>query len=239
MANDTHVRIFKRGVKEWNQWRLEYPEITPDLSGEDFSRLTDTELKFADLSDTNLSGCNLDYAYMKGTKLIRARLEGTQCHNATLIEADLTEAKLLGTRLSRANLYKAICVGADFSGSYLGGASFVETQVDAATFDNCEVYGLSAWDLKGTPKSQLNLIVTPPGHPAVTADELEVAQLIYLFLSNPKIRKIIDTVVEKAVLILGRFTEERIIVLRKLKGAFETRATYLFYLILSNHIAVI
>jgi uncharacterized protein YjbI with pentapeptide repeats len=223
MANQTHIRIFRKGVKKWNQWRLAHPQIKPDLSGEDFSRLTNTEVKFANLSDTDLSYCNLDYTYMKGTRLIRARLEGTQCHNAALIEADLTKAKLLGARLSRANLYKAICVGADFSGSYLGGASFVETRVRGAIFDNCEVYGLSAWGLKGKPKSQHNLVVTPPGQLAVTADELEVAQLIYLFLSNPKIRKIIDTVVEKAVLILGRFTKERIIVLKKLRAALRDK----------------
>jgi uncharacterized protein YjbI with pentapeptide repeats len=224
MANDTHVSIFRQGVQAWNQWRSEHPELIPNLSGEDFSRLTNTQLKLADLSDTNLSDANLDYAYMKGTILRRAHLNGACCHNATLIEADLTGASLTGARLSRANFYRATCVGTDFSGSYLGGASFVDTQVEGASFDNCEVYGLSAWGLRGTPKSQLNLKVTPPGEPIVTADQLEVAQLIYTLLSNPKVRDVINTVGKKGVLILGRFSDsERKSVLNAIRAELRRR----------------
>jgi hypothetical protein len=40
-------------------------------------------------------------------------------------------------------------------------------------------------------------------------DDLKVAQFIYLLLRNEKIRDVIDTIGEKGVLILGRFTEER------------------------------
>jgi uncharacterized protein YjbI with pentapeptide repeats len=223
VANDTHVSILRQGVQVWNQWRSGHPELIPNLSGEDFSRLTNTQLKFADLSDTDLSDANLDYAYMKGTILRKAHLDGARCHNATLIEADLTEASLTGARLSRANFYRATCVKADFSGSHLGGASFVDTQVEGASFDNCEVYGLSAWGLRGTPKSQLNLKVTPRGEPVVTADQLEVAQLIYTLLSNPKVRNVIDTIGKKGVLILGRFTTKRKAVLDAIRGALRGR----------------
>src|SRR5262249_28843126 len=38
---------------------------------------------------------------------------------------------------------------------------------------------------------------------------LEIAQFIYLLLSNKKIRDVIDTITSKVVLILGRFTPER------------------------------
>jgi hypothetical protein len=46
MANEEHLRIIKRGVKAWNQWRKENPDIQPDLSG-------------ADLSEAYLSGAYL------------------------------------------------------------------------------------------------------------------------------------------------------------------------------------
>jgi hypothetical protein len=46
-------------------------------------------------------------------------------------------------------------------------------------------------------------------NPIITADDLEVAQFIYLLLNNERIRQVIDTITSKAVLILGRFTEER------------------------------
>lgn len=223
MANDSHISILFEGVDAWNKWRFKNPNIKPDLSGADLSRLTNTTLKSANLAQVDLTEANLDYAYMKNTILREARLINTKCHNTTLIEADLSGAQLQGARLSRANLYRADCNETNFYGSHLNGASFVGTNIENAFFDNCEVYGLSAWGLQGTPQSQLNLIVTPPGEPIVTVDRLEVAQFIYTLLENPKIRDVINTVTSKAVLILGRFTDERISVLDSLKTALRDR----------------
>jgi len=50
-------------------------------------------------------------------------------------------------------------------------------------------------------------------------DNLEVAQFIYLLLNNQKIRDVINTLAEKAVLILGRFTPERKAVLDAIQEA--------------------
>jgi hypothetical protein len=44
-------------------------------------------------------------------------------------------------------------------------------------------------------------------------DNLEVAQFIYLLLNNQKIRRVIDTITSKVVLILGRFSPERKLIL--------------------------
>ena len=53
------------------------------------------------------------------------------------------------------------------------------------------------------------MCVSPEGAPAVTVDNINLAQLIYLLLNNKNLRDVIDTITSKAVLILGRFTEER------------------------------
>lgn len=45
--------------------------------------------------------------------------------------------------------------------------------------------------------------------PVVTVDNIKVAQFLYLLLNNEEIRGAIDTITSKAVLILGRFSEER------------------------------
>jgi hypothetical protein len=55
---------------------------------------------------------------------------------------------------------------------------------------------------------QLDLIDTPEGEPVFSVDNLELAQFIYL-LSQMKIQRVIETITSKAVLILGRFSEER------------------------------
>ena|SRR5450631_2723 len=52
---------------------------------------------------------------------------------------------------------------------------------------------------------------------------IEVAQFIYLLLHNDKIREVIDTVTAKAVLILGRFTDERKAVLDALRDELRKR----------------
>jgi hypothetical protein len=67
------------------------------------------------------------------------------------------------------------------------------------------------------------MIITPEDQPAVTVDDLEVAQFVYLLLHNEKLRKIIDTVGRKGVLLLGRFTEGRIEVLERLREELRKR----------------
>ena len=70
--------------------------------------------------------------------------------------------------------------------------------------------------------SQHDLVITPKEQDAVTVD-LKVAQFIYLLLTNPEIRHVIDTITSKVVLILGRFTEDRKIVLNTLREKLRTR----------------
>jgi hypothetical protein len=50
-----------------------------------------------------------------------------------------------------------------------------------------------------------------------------VAQFIYLLLNNQEIREVINTVTSKAVLILGRFSEDRKSILDALRNAFRDR----------------
>src|SRR5262249_51749795 len=82
---------------------------------------------------------------------------------------------------------------------------------------------VSAWGLKLEGTKQQNLIVTPGNEPEITVDNIEVAQFIYLMLNNQKVRDVIDSITSKAVLILGRFTEERKAVLDALRDELRKR----------------
>ena len=87
------------------------------------------------------------------------------------------------------------------------------------------LYGISAWDVQTNEETeQTELIITPWGMPTVRVDDLEVAQFVYLLLENRKIRNVIQTVTSKAVLILGRFTNERKPILDAIHSAL--RDTY-------------
>jgi hypothetical protein len=112
------------------------------------------------------------------------------------------------------------------TGADLHSARLVNATVDEARFTACSVYGTAVWDLTGTPASQTDLIITDRGVPAITVDDLEVAQFVYLLLHNEKIRNVIDTITSKVVLILGRFTPERKAVLAALRDELR-RQNYL------------
>jgi hypothetical protein len=128
-----------------------------------------------------------------------------------LYKADLSGANLKGADLREVNLNQANLLGAHLSQALLVGTNLVD-----ATLTDCRIYGISAWNVKlseGT--KQQGLIITPPEEPVVTVDDLEVAQFIYLLLHNDKLRRVIDTIGRKSVLLLGRFTEGRIAVLER------------------------
>jgi hypothetical protein len=54
-----------------------------------------------------------------------------------------------------------------------------------ADLTGCRVYGVSAWDLKLERIEQQNLIITPENEPAITVDNIEVAQFIYQSRGKP------------------------------------------------------
>jgi hypothetical protein len=100
----------------------------------------------------------------------------------------------------------------------------VEANLTDAVLTGCRVYGISAWDVKlSEDTKQQDLVITPLGEPAVTTDDLEVAQFIYLMLHNEKLQRVIDTITSKVVLILGRFSPERKMVLDALRDALRKR----------------
>jgi len=82
---------------------------------------------------------------------------------------------------------------------------------------NCSVYGISVWNVQTEGAIQDDLVITRRDEPIITVDNLDLAQFIYLLLNNKKIRDVIDTITSKVVLILGRFTEERKVILDALR----------------------
>jgi uncharacterized protein YjbI with pentapeptide repeats len=227
MANDEHVALLKQGVAVWNAWRDENSTIKPDLrdavlSGADLrgANLGGANLRGAHLGAAKLSGANLRNADLSVTEAQEAQIDAADLSGANLSQADLSGAELLRPNLSGANLSGAIFVGAhileaslsraDLSGANLQLCILIDTDLTGAVLTGCLIYGVSAWRLKldETTKQQ-NLIITDPAEPKITVDNIEVAQFIYLMLHNQKVRDVIDTITSKAVLILGRFTEER------------------------------
>ena len=200
-------------------WRVDFTNA--DLSGADLSgaylegaKLVGANLTKAHLIRTNLWGANLNGADLSGAFLEGVILNGAQLSPTRLIGANLRRAELIG-----ANLMNADFSGADLSEADLSETTLIRTNFKGAMLTNCRIYGVSAWDVQMQGATQLNLMITQFDQPLITVDNLEVAQFIYLLLNNPKIRDVIDTIARKAVLILGRFTDERKAILDAIRDA--------------------
>jgi hypothetical protein len=99
----------------------------------------------------------------------------------------------------------------------------VRTRLTKANLTGCSVYGLSAWDVRLEGTIQASLVITPPDTPIITVDNLAVAQFIYLLLNNENVRYVIDTITSKVILILGRFTPERKVLLDAIRDELRKR----------------
>jgi uncharacterized protein YjbI with pentapeptide repeats len=244
------LRQGPQGISAWNEWRGQNPGVRPELVNTDF---TGADLTGVNLSEANLSGARFDGANLTGANLWRLYVSQASFESADLSRAHMAwsylayvnfdRAILKGTMLKEANLTGSTFRDADLEGSDLSAtyllwtkftnanvsnvilehASLIEAYVSGATFTGSFVYGLSAWKVQGTPKDQTNLVITPRGENNVVTDNFRIAQFLYLLLGNQEIRDIIDTVTSKIVLILGRFTPERKVVLNALRNELRQR----------------
>lgn len=106
MSNPEQLKTLKHGVRVWNLWRREHPEIRPDLGG-------------AYLPSVNLSDADLRGADLRGAHLVDTTLCGANFHAAYLVGADLRGADLVGAILFGANLR-----GANLHGAEIGATVF-------------------------------------------------------------------------------------------------------------------
>jgi hypothetical protein len=245
MANPEHLKILKQGVEVWNKWREENPEHGVDLSKADLENLFKGQI--ADRIESPLErqifltskgyGANLSGINLSGASLWGARLQFVNLSDANLTDADLTRANLryaqlrntnlTRTRFYEADLYMSNLRGATLSETNLLRASLVSADLEGAVLESCWIHGASVWGIKVSDETrQKNLNISDPndpGAPAVAVDDIEIAQFITLLIDNKKIRKIIDTITSKVVLILGRFTDERKAVLDALRDELRKR----------------
>ena len=226
MANVKQMAILRQGTRVWNNWRNQNQGVQIDLSAANLenrnlysfnlsaANLTGANLREAELENANLRGANLEHANLIWADLHKADLTEANLSDAHLGTVDLSEANMEKVKLCRANLSEADLnrtniSGADLTQANLTDAHLVRVIAKSAKFNNCRIYGISAWDVDLAGAEQSNLIITPPDQPTITVDNLKVAQFVYLLLNNAEVRDVLDTITSKAVLILGRFTPER------------------------------
>ncbi len=113
MAQAEHLAALDKGIKFWNRWRKESPELIPDLEG---ALLKGRSLRHADLSHARLSQA----------VLAEADLSGADLRGADLAGADLTHAVLSKSTIDTATRYDSI------KGCTIGVNGFYSPSTDSA-----------------------------------------------------------------------------------------------------------
>ena len=170
----------------------------------------------ADLDDGQFQCADLTRAWLVGATGRRARFDSARLQSANFggfevqeESSDFTEARFIDADLSWATMWNVCVEGADFSGANLSHARLTRVQLRRACMSGCQVYGIACWDVDLEDAQQNALRITPADQPDVTADDLQVAQFLYLLLNNAKLRDVLDAISSKTVLILGRFSPDR------------------------------
>jgi uncharacterized protein YjbI with pentapeptide repeats len=133
MANSEHLEILNQGVKAWNKWRFDHPEIKPDFA----KHSLDSEWgEYVDFGKTRLIGANFS-----GADFTSADLRGVD-----FSAADLREANLTGANLVRANFYMTYLDRAILRWANLGGAKFVKATLNGADFSETRIWSTTFGD---------------------------------------------------------------------------------------------
>lgn len=158
MASKEQLQLIKQKVSFWNQWRIEKPDIKPDLSNVDLrgvflgeanlsrANLCNSNLNYVNLSDAklvyaNLTGANLSFAYLRDANLSSANLT-----NADLSDTNLTRSSFNDANLNGANLYHAKLYQTDLSGANLKDANFDSVTINSVQFGNNDLSSIKGLD---------------------------------------------------------------------------------------------
>jgi uncharacterized protein YjbI with pentapeptide repeats len=151
MANEEHINILSSGPGEWDRWRLENPDVRPDLSGAyltnveflgsrlSLTNLSDADLSWATLVDAELSRCNFDNADLSGALCGGANILASSFRNANLSNASLFGVSLINSSLQGATLEGADLRNANLSGATLQGANLRSAQLNQAILNGADL----------------------------------------------------------------------------------------------------
>lgn len=186
-------------------------------------KINNSNCGFSDFSATTLVNSDLSHSQFTLGTFIRSNCENTNFSNSNLTNSifgnsNLSHANFENTMLITANLANCNLQHSLFINSVLSGTNFSNSNLSNATIKDSIVFGISAWNITTTNLNQENLTITNHEDDHIfTVDDIELAQFIYLISNNEKIANAIDKLTSKVVLILGRFTPERMKILQGVK----------------------
>lgn len=193
MANQEHLAIFRTGVEGWNNWRVNNPEIKPDLSGEDLSGIIFCEADCLEIIENNAAESS---RFLKESIVIKKNLMGVNFTHTNLSEVNLSRASLIAADLSWANLINAHLAGAILKFARLYEAKLIYADLRCADLEGTRLasanlsFAKLIWtdireaDLKDGNFSQANLTQSNLGEAKALAANFSGATLTGACLEN-------------------------------------------------------
>ena len=145
---DAHMDILRKGVEEWNLWRLTNHNIRPDLTGAVLKNmdLTDCDLSFVDMDLITFHCVNLskarfyysttDNAHFEKSQLLEALFLDASLDNTVFDKCDLTKAVFKQSNLTSTLFFECSLCQTDFSHTYVSEAKFNRNKMAGAIFIN-------------------------------------------------------------------------------------------------------
>ena len=161
MAHPEQLKMLKRGVEVWNDWREENPATKIDLQEANLGStiLRRANLQMADLRKANLEGTDLQEANLANANLYDAGLREASLRKTNFHNADLSLARLQGAILIEADLTKASLIGAEMADAMLNDANLREANLQEALLHRTNLSGsvLQEIELRGADLRESNV----------------------------------------------------------------------------------
>ena len=177
------------------------------------AKISNSELAFIKLNDSQIVNTKISNCNIKKSMLYNSIFDNCDFDNCNLSNTLFTSGKIINSELSATVLNEV-----DFRNSHLTSDIFTNCDLSRS-----KIFGVSAWKLSLIDTIQDDLTISDNGEPKITIDNIEVAQFIYLLINNEKLRHVISTITSKVVLILGRFTSDRMRILNLLRDELRHR----------------
>jgi uncharacterized protein YjbI with pentapeptide repeats len=220
MRENDFQTLLLSGKDSWNSFREANPRQRVNFNGTILDNQSFEGYNICNCSfyEASLINCNFNNAQICWSSFFHTNLNNSTFLNINREHYTL-ETRLQGVNLRWTSFANANLQNVQMKGATLEGVHFHNCDMRGADISNSLINGISSWgNIIEVTTNQTDLIITGWDEPTVTVDNIEIAQFLYLMISNHKIRNIIDSLATKVVLILGSFATNDKAVLDQIKS---------------------
>lgn len=205
------------------QFKIEkFPELNLEKENFDGFYFTNLDWKLF-CKEVEFTNCKFSSSNFNNSIFINCKFENCAFYNTFLMNSNLNYCVFENCRFRQANLSRSELFCSKFIitkiiNTNIMWAKLIETKFVHSELLNCKIFGSAIWNLEIDEKTiTRDLVISKKKEAEIRIDNLEIAPFVYLLLNNKKIRDVITTLTSKLVLILGRFTSERLKILTDIK----------------------